>query len=60
MLSFASAAFDADGTMLGTHTANLATLPDAITDPDTWLVGAEPRGVAGVPIGSARSGHSDE
>jgi len=35
MLSFASAAFDAGGTMLGTHTANLATLPDAISDPDT-------------------------
>jgi hypothetical protein len=35
MLSFASAAFDADGTMLGTHTANLLTLPDAIADPET-------------------------
>jgi hypothetical protein len=27
MLSFASAAFTADGTMLGTFTANLETLP---------------------------------
>jgi len=35
MLSFASAAFDAGGTMLGTFTANLATLPDAISDPET-------------------------
>lgn len=35
MLSFASAAFDADGTMVGTFTANLATLPDATTDPGT-------------------------
>jgi hypothetical protein len=35
MLSFASAAFDAGGTLLGTFSANLATLPDAIADPDT-------------------------
>jgi hypothetical protein len=35
MLSFASAAFDGDGTLLGTHTANLVTLPDAIADPET-------------------------
>src|SRR5262245_37394590 len=35
MLSFASAAFDAGGTMVGTYAANLVTLPDAIADPDT-------------------------
>lgn len=35
MLSFASAAFDTDGTMLGTFIANLVTLPDAVADPDT-------------------------
>jgi hypothetical protein len=35
MLSFASAAFVADGTMLGTFTANLETLPEAVADPDT-------------------------
>src|SRR6185369_9685855 len=35
MLSFASAAFDADGTMRATFTANLATLPDASQDPKT-------------------------
>jgi hypothetical protein len=35
MLAFASAAFDADGTMLGTFSANLATLPEAASDPDT-------------------------
>jgi hypothetical protein len=35
MLSFASAAFDADGTMVGTFSANLATLPDATGDPGT-------------------------
>jgi hypothetical protein len=35
MLSFASAAFDAGGTLLGTFSANLQTLPEAITDPAT-------------------------
>ncbi|MEU4618861.1 exonuclease [Actinoplanes sp. NPDC023801] len=35
MLSFASAAFDADGTMAGTFTANLETLPEAVADPGT-------------------------
>ncbi|GIE27725.1 hypothetical protein Ait01nite_007700 [Actinoplanes italicus] len=35
MLSFASAAFDADGTMVGTFTANLDTLPGAVADPGT-------------------------
>jgi hypothetical protein len=35
MLSFGSAAFDAGGGMLGTYSANLATLPDAIANPDT-------------------------
>jgi hypothetical protein len=35
MLSFASAAFDMDGILLGTFSANLATLPDAVSDPDT-------------------------
>jgi hypothetical protein len=35
MLSFGCAAFTADKKMLGTFTANLETLPDAIPDPDT-------------------------
>jgi hypothetical protein len=35
MLSFASAAFAADKTLLGTFTANLATLPGAQGDPKT-------------------------
>jgi hypothetical protein len=35
MLSFASAAFDSGGTALGSYTANLVTLPDAVQDPDT-------------------------
>ena len=35
MLSFASAAFLADGTLLGTHAANLATLPGASGHPKT-------------------------
>src|SRR5262245_7868896 len=35
MLSFASAAFDTEGAVLGTYTANLDTLPDAVQDPDT-------------------------
>ncbi|MGQ0842737.1 MAG: exonuclease [Sporichthyaceae bacterium] len=35
MVSFASAAFDADGVLLDTFDANLATLEDAETDPDT-------------------------
>lgn len=35
MLSFASAAFNSSGAMVGTFTVNLATLPDAIPDPDT-------------------------
>jgi hypothetical protein len=37
MLSFASAVFDIDGTMIGTFTANLETLPDAAADPDTTV-----------------------
>ncbi|HRX90848.1 MAG TPA: hypothetical protein P5528_15515 [Steroidobacteraceae bacterium] len=35
MLSFGSAAFLGDGTLLGTHTANLATLPGASGHPVT-------------------------
>jgi hypothetical protein len=35
MLSFASAAFLGDKTLVNTFTANLETLPDAIGDPDT-------------------------
>lgn len=35
LLSFGSAAFRPDGTMIGTFTANLATLPEAVADPDT-------------------------
>ena len=35
MLSFASAAMDAAGARLGTYTANLVTLPGAISDPET-------------------------
>jgi hypothetical protein len=35
MLSFASAAYLADKTLLGTFAANLEQLPDAITDPRT-------------------------
>lgn len=35
MLSFASAAFTADGKMHGTFSANLMTLPGAVGDPDT-------------------------
>ncbi|GLW29621.1 hypothetical protein Areg01_25610 [Actinoplanes regularis] len=35
MLSFASAAFGADGTLVGTYTANLEALPEAVADPDT-------------------------
>ncbi|MEV4344845.1 exonuclease [Actinoplanes sp. NPDC049596] len=35
LLSFGSAAFRSDGTMIGTHTANLTTLPGAGADPDT-------------------------
>jgi hypothetical protein len=35
MLSFASAAFDAAGTMVGTFTANLETLPEAAPDSAT-------------------------
>jgi hypothetical protein len=35
LLSFGSAAFRTDGTMVGTYTANLATLPEATADPDT-------------------------
>lgn len=40
MLSFASAAFTADKTLVGTFSANLETLPDAKPDPrtaDWWL-----------------------
>src|SRR5437899_8167476 len=37
MLSFASAAFRADKTLLGTFTANLTTLPDARGDPRTMV-----------------------
>ncbi|WFE94692.1 exonuclease [Micromonospora sp. WMMD987] len=41
LLSFGSAAFRADGTMVGTYTANLATLPGASADPETmaWWAG---------------------
>lgn len=35
MLSFATAAYTADKKLLGTFSANLFTLPDAVTDPDT-------------------------
>lgn len=35
LLSFGSAAFRTDGTMVGTFTANLATLPEATANPDT-------------------------
>src|SRR5256885_5036537 len=35
MLSFASAAYRADKTLLGTFTANLELLPDAAGHPDT-------------------------
>ena len=35
MLSFASAAFTADKTLLGTFTRNLEPLPDAAPDPKT-------------------------
>jgi hypothetical protein len=35
MLSFASAVFRADGTLLDTFTANLDTLADAVPDPAT-------------------------
>src|SRR5204862_1099811 len=35
MLSFASAAYRADKTLLGTFTRNLATLPGAAPDPKT-------------------------
>src|SRR5689334_15631092 len=44
MLSFASAAFLADKTMLGSFSANLATLPGATSDADTmawWATQAE-------------------
>ena len=44
MLSFGSAAFLADGTMLGTFARNLETLEDAEADPDTakwWLTQPE-------------------
>ena len=39
MLSFASAAYRADGTLVGTYTANLEQLPGAAPDPKTveWL-----------------------
>ncbi len=36
MLSFASAAYRADKTLLATFSANLETLPDAAPDPATW------------------------
>src|SRR6185312_15444817 len=36
LLSFASAAFDGGGTMVGTYTANLTTLPDAVADTMAW------------------------
>lgn len=41
MLSFASAAFREDGTLVDTFSANLETLPDARPDPDTmqWWQG---------------------
>lgn len=41
MLSFASAAYRANKTLLGTFEANLETLPDATTDPETmqWWQG---------------------
>ncbi|NUR28213.1 MAG: exonuclease [Catenulispora sp.] len=35
MLSFGSAAFTGEGALLGTFSANLATLPEATPDPDT-------------------------
>lgn len=35
LLSVGSAAFDGAGTLLGTFAANLATLPEAVADPDT-------------------------
>ena len=41
MLSFGSAAYQADGTLLGTFTANLEQLPEASTDPDTMAWWAE-------------------
>lgn len=37
MLSFASAAFRADGALVGTFSANLATLPGAVGDPKTMV-----------------------
>src|SRR5947209_4310661 len=44
MLSFASAAYLADKTLIGTFSANLETLPDAKADPVTtawWLTQPE-------------------
>ena len=41
MLSFGSAAYQADGTLLGTFTANLEQLPGAATDPETMAWWAE-------------------
>ena len=44
MLSFGSAAFLADGTMIGTFSRNLETLEGAVADPDTakwWLTQPE-------------------
>lgn len=41
MLSFASAAFDAGGTLMSTYTANLELLPDAAGDPQTMAWWAE-------------------
>jgi 3'-5' exoribonuclease Rv2179c-like domain len=35
MLSFASVAYTADGTMVAAYTANLALLPGSVPDPDT-------------------------
>ena len=37
MLSFASAAFKADGTMVSTFSANLERLPEAVPDPETMV-----------------------
>ncbi|GIE83726.1 hypothetical protein SAMN06264365_101865 [Actinoplanes regularis] len=56
MLSFASAAFGADGTLVGTYTANLEALPEAVRDPDTMAWWAKNPGLAGVPVRVTRCG----
>ena len=61
MLSFGSAAYLADKTLVSTFAVNLETLPGASGDPqDHGLVAKPARGLGGLPPGSATTRCRDE